>query len=94
MTKVAKIFNHMFLAGKSEAEVVTVLHPLADKLMHFGYVQFTEDFITQLKKETQKVVDEADKEHNLDRIKPSKLFKTRMEQRIKSKQIDRDSILN
>ena len=64
MTNAAKIFNPMFLAGKSEAEVVTVLHPLADKLMHFGYVHFTEDFITQLKKETQKVVDEADKEHD------------------------------
>ena len=94
MTNAAKIFNPMFLAGKSEAEVVTVLHPLADKLMHFGYVQFTEDFITQLKNEIQKVVDEADKEHDLDRIKPSKLFKTRMEQRIKREKIDRDSILD
>ena len=73
----------MFLAGKSEAEVVTVLHPFVDKLMHFGYKQFTEDFITKLKKKIQKVVDEADKDHDLDRIKPSKLFKTRMEQRIK-----------
>jgi len=35
MTNATKIFNPMFLAGKSEAEVVTVLHPLADKLIHF-----------------------------------------------------------
>ena len=56
MSNAAKIFNPMFLAGKSEAEVVTVLHPLADKLIHFGYEQFTEEFITQLKKEIKLVV--------------------------------------
>ena len=56
MTNAAKIFNPMFLAGKSEAEVVTVLHPLADKLMHFGYVQFTEDFITQLRRRFKRLL--------------------------------------
>ena len=59
----------MFLAGKTEAEVVTVLHPLADKLIHFGFEKFTEDFISQLKKEMQMVVNEADRDHDLNKIK-------------------------
>ena len=79
----ANKFNPLLLTGKSDAEIITMLHPLAGKLIHFGYTHFTEEFIVQLKKELPKIVEEANKEHDLDIIKPSTVFQTRMEKRIK-----------
>ena len=38
--------NPLFLTGNSDAEIITMLHPLADKLIHFGYTRFTEEFIS------------------------------------------------
>ena len=83
MVGAAKIFDPLFLTGKSDAEVITMLHPLADKLLHFEYTHFIEYFIVQFKREIQRIVEETNKDHDFDIIKPSKLFQTRMEKRRK-----------
>lgn len=75
----AKNFNPLFLIGKLDAEIITMLHPLTDKLTNVGYTHFIYECIVQLKIELPKIVKEADNEHDLDKIKPSKLFQTRME---------------
>ena len=85
MANAAKIFNPILLAGKSDAEVVTVLHPLADQLKFFGYTRFTQEFIDELKKELPNIVEEANKDHDLDKILPSMQYKSRMEKRIRKK---------
>ena len=46
-----------------------------------------------MKKETPRVLKEVSNNHNLDIIKPSMLFKTRMEKRIKSKKMNKDIVL-
>ena len=79
MAEATKIFNPLFLTGKSDAEIFTLLHPLADKLKYFGHTHFTQDFIDMLKKEFPKIIQEASKDDNLDVITPSTKFKTRME---------------
>ena len=94
MVDASQIFNPIFLKGKSDTEIVTVLHPLVDKLIHFGYPQFTEDFLNQMKKEIPKLLNEVNRHHDLDEIKPSKLFKTRMQKRIKKKKLPPNTILD
>ena len=85
MAEASQIFNPILLLGHTDAEVVTKLHLLIDKLTHFGYKRFTECFLRQLKKELPQVVKEADRDHDLDRIDCSKQFRTRMQKRIKRK---------
>ena len=94
MAEAARIFDPLFLAGKSDAEIITILHPLAYTLIHFGYTHFTDDFIVQLKKKIPNIVEEANKEHDLDTIKPSTLFQTRMEKRMKRKKLDKNTVLD
>ena len=88
MVDAAKIFNHIFLTGYSDAEIINIIYPLADKLSYFGYNMFTEEFIAQLKKEMIKVVAEADLDHNLHGISTSKTYKTRMQKRVKRKKLE------
>ena len=85
MVKAAKIFNPLYLTGHSDADIITILYPLADKLIHFGCIIFTEGFITQFKKEIPNVVKVADEDHNLDNINSSKQCGNRMQKRIKKK---------
>ena len=85
MVGFANLFDSLFLIGKSDAGIIIILHPIADKMFHFGYTHFTEEFIAQLKMELPKIVEEANKDHNLDLIEPAKLFKTRMEKEGKEK---------
>ena len=94
MAEAAQIFNPIFLSGHTDAEIVTKLHLLIDKLIYFGYKQFTERFIKQLKKEIPEVVKEADRDHDLDRIDCSTQFKTRMQRRIKRKKLNKDSVVD
>lgn len=70
MVGATKISNPLFLTRKADAESITMLHLLADKLMHFGYNYFIEEFIVQLKKKLPNITEEANKEHDLDIIKP------------------------
>ena len=88
MVDAAKIFNPIFLTGHSDAEIINIIYPLADKLSYFGYNMFTEEFIAQLKKEMTKVVAEADLDHNLHGISTSKTYKTRMQKRVKRKKLE------
>lgn len=62
MVESTQIFNPLFLKGTSETDIVTVLHPLVDKLQYFSYRQFTEDFIDQVKKEIHKVLKEVNRD--------------------------------
>ena len=78
MAEAAQIFNPIFLLGHTDADIVTQLHLLIDKLKSFGYKCFTEGFLRQLKKELPQVVKEADRDHDLDRIDCSKQFLTRI----------------
>ena len=50
MVKEAQIFNPLFVIGNSDTEIVTRLHLLADKFVHFRYYHFTDDFIVKVKK--------------------------------------------
>ena len=94
MAEAAQIFNPIFLSGHTDAEIVTKLHLLIDKLIYFGYKQFTERFIKQLKKEIPEVIKEADRDHDLDRIDCSTQFKTRMQRRIKRKKLNKDTVVD
>ena len=83
MANTTKIFNLLFLKGKSDTEIVTILHPLANELKHFGYRHFTQEFIDKLKIELHLIVQESNQNGVLDSIRSSTRFKTRMENRIK-----------
>ena len=94
MADTAKFFTPIFLTGISDDEVITILNPLADQLKYFGYTHFTQDFIDKLKKELPKLVEEANHDHDLDKIKPSRTFKSRMEKRIRRKKLDKNTVLD
>ena len=84
MAEACEIFNPILLKDISETEIVTVLHYMADKLIHFKYTEiFTEDFIRRLKKEMPGVVEAAKPNHNLDNIKGSRQYYIRMQQKMK-----------
>ena len=91
MSEAAQIFNPLFLKNMNDTTIVTELHFLADKLSFFGYDQFSKRFILKLKKEMKQLVNEAKRNHDLDKIKSTKQFKTRIEMRIKRKKINRDN---
>ena len=62
MAGACDIFNPMLLKDISETEIVTKLHYMVDKLIHFKYTNiFTEDFMRRLKKEMSSVVEAAKK---------------------------------
>ena len=73
MAEACDIFNPLVLKDILETEVVTKLHPMADKLKHFKYDNIlTDGFISRLKKEMSAVVKIAHHNHNLDGIEGSK----------------------
>ena len=76
--------NPLFLKGKSDTEIVTILHPLANKLKHFGYRHFTQEFIDNLKIELHLIVQESYQNGVLVSIRSTR-FKTRMVKRIKKR---------
>ena len=85
MAEAAQIFNPIFLATLSDADVESTLHFLADKLVAFGYRHFNPRFIKDLKNEMHDVVREAKRDHDLGRLKASDKYKTRLQRRIKRK---------
>ena len=94
MSEAAQIFNPLFLAKMNDADIVTVLHYWADKLTAFGYRHFNDKFIKNLKKEMPSLVKEAKRDHDLDRIPSSRQYQTRMQRRIKRKNLPTDSSLD
>ena len=83
VSEAAQIFNPIYLKDMDETTIVTDLYYLADKFSFFEYKQFTHELMVRLKQEMKALVDEAKRDHHLDRIIPSKTFKTRMEKRVK-----------
>ena len=56
---------------------------MVDKLKSFDYRHFTDKFLDSLKDELPKLVAAAKKDHDLERMKPSERYKTRLQKRIK-----------
>ena len=54
MMRAAKSFDPLFLTEKLDAEIVTMLHPLADKLLYFGYNHSADFLLFNLKKRASK----------------------------------------
>ena len=94
MSEAAQIFDPIFLSKQSTADIVTVLHFLADKLSVFNYRQFDEQFMERLKKEMPKLVKEAKADHDLDRIPSTRQYQTRMQKRIRRKNLPKDTVLD
>ena len=63
------------MTRKSDAEVITILNLLADQFKYYGYNYFTQDFIDKLQKELAKLVEEANNDHDSDKIKPFRIEK-------------------
>ena len=74
MAAAAQIFNPLYIKDMSNADIVVTLHELADKLVHFQYSHFTENFISRLKKEIPGVVNEANFDSDLDKFENSEGF--------------------
>ena len=87
MSEACQMFDPLFLCKMSTADVVTVLHALAEKLAVIGFRQFDESFIDKLCKEQAKVVKEAKRDHDLDRIPASRQYQTRLQKRIRRKKL-------
>ena len=82
MAEAAQIFNPIFLAKQSTADIVTVLYDLADKLLVFKFRHFTKTFIKNLKKEMPGLVSAAQADHDLERIPPTRQYKTSLQERV------------
>ena len=78
MANASQISNPIFLADKTSTGIVTILHFLADKIVHFGKNHFTPTFIYMLKKEMPELVKEANRDSDLGRLEVSEQYKTRM----------------
>ena len=60
----------------------------------FGYNCFTHKFIDTLKMELLYIVEETNKDHDLDKILLSMEYKFRMEKRVRRKKLDEDTVLD
>ena len=87
MAEAVQIFNPIFLSTQSTADIVTVLYDLANKLNAFQFRQFNDRFFDNLRKETVNVVREAKEDHDLDRIPATRRYETRMQGKVKRKQL-------
>ena len=95
MVEATQIFNPIFLKDMSDTDVCTVLYNLADKLKYFHYDKtITDQLLDNLKKEMPKFVKEAKRDHDLDCIPASKRYKTRLQERIKKKNLPEGSTLD
>lgn len=66
----------------------------AENLPSFGYPEFDDKFIQQLKKEIPDVVEEAIRDHDLDCLHTSDQYQTRMQKRRKRKNLDGEEELD
>ena len=94
MSEVAHMFDPIFLSKQSTADIVTVLHYLADKIRVFKFRHFNESFMKSLKKEMYKLVNESKGDHNLDRIPSTWQYQNRTHKRIKRHKLPKDTVLD
>jgi hypothetical protein len=94
LSEAAQIFYPIFLSKQSTADIVTVLHDLADKLLVYECRHIDESFIKKLKKEMHKLVNYAKGDHDLDIIPSTRQYQTRMQKRIKRHKLAKDTILD
>ena len=94
MSEAAQIFDPISLSKQSTANIVTVLHYLAEKIRVLEFRHFNELFMKSLKKETPKLVNEAKGDHDLDRIPSTWQYHTRMQKRIKRHKLPKDTVLD
>ena len=62
------LFYLQYLKGISEAEIFTVIHYEADKLLHFDYHSFTPEFICRLESKFPNMVTESSWGHDFDKL--------------------------
>jgi hypothetical protein len=70
-----KLFDPLFLASDTS---INALNALADELVNFGYPEFDEDFIKELKKEIPEAIKYATKAFNWDKVESSKTYHERV----------------
>lgn len=93
MAEACQIFDPIFLSKiENETAIVTELYYLARKLEHFRYDRhFHDKFFKGLFEEMPKLVREAKMDHDLDKIKPTRKYMTRLQRRIKrNKMLEKD----
>ena len=73
---------------------MTILHDLAEKLTVSGFRHFDKKFFKILEKEMPKLVKDAKADHNLARIPSTRQYQTRMQKRIKRKNLSKDTVLD
>ena len=94
MSEAAQIFDPIFLSKLSTSDIVTVLYELTDMLTVFGFRQFDDRFMKALRKEQPHLVKEAKRDHNLEKIPSTRQYQTRMQRRIRRKQLEKDTVLD
>ena len=82
------LFDPLFLKGKEEE--IGRLELLADELKNFEYRHFTDEFIQELKKEIPLAVEHANSEFDWDTIPATQQFKTRIDRKIKRRNLPDD----
>ena len=84
IAEAAQMFNPIYLAKLSDADIVTLLHDLAEKLKATKFKQFeNKSFMRRLKEEMPALVKAAKRDHDLNKFEPSRRYKTRLQRRIK-----------
>ncbi|KAL7540988.1 hypothetical protein ACHAXR_010540 [Thalassiosira sp. AJA248-18] len=94
MAEAAEMFDPIFLATiRNETHILLELHTRAEKLKYFHFDRhFTPAFFKGLKDEMQDVVRAAKKDHDLDKIKPTRQYLTRLQRRIKRNKMSEDAV--
>ena len=85
--------NPQHFKGKLEAEIATVIHHKAKKLLHYNYHYFSPEFIRRPKNEFSKLVSASHLDHDFDKIINPNQFQNRIQKRIKRKKLDPNVLL-
>ena len=74
MAEASHIFNPIFLARQSDADIVTVLQHLAGNITNFNFRHFDGKFIKMLKQEMSALVKETNGDHRLERFSSTRQY--------------------
>ena len=92
--EVVDMFNPEWLAENiyDETDIVLEMHTHLAKLKYFRYKKFDNQVLLNgMKAEMKKLVEAAKEDHDLDKIKPSRTYLTRLQERIKKKKRSAES---